>query len=142
MKQYEKVAYLKNQIMHMQHKFDKFESRVGKLKGQLPILLQNQDKEKKDFSRIIQEQEDAKALIFEYLKNLKAELRNLGSKPKPKPKPKAKVNEKIRCDICKEEFTKQGYPSHRKKCERIKSLELELAKELNEEEAEIKEEVE
>ena len=135
MKQYEKVAYLKHQIMLMDHKFGKFESQVGKLKDQLPRLKKKHEDEQQDFIRIIQEQENAKAQIFDHLKNLKNQLRNLGTKAKPKPKPKPIINgnSKVKCDLCQEEFSKQGYPAHRKKCERIKELEIQLAKELNDE---------
>lgn len=138
MKRYEKIAYLKKQIRLIQLKYDKYESRLPKMERNLENLRAYHKKIEEVSIREIENYRDTKAQIYDVLQQRIQALRNFDSKSKPKPKPKVvNGNGKVLCDICKKEFSKQGYPAHRKKCERIKALELEIAKELNEEVEEV-----
>jgi len=134
-KRYEIIAKMKKDILHMQNKFDRYESFLGKELTNFEVLKERHKLMEAEAMRVIDNMEKTKAQVFDYLKALKTKLRNFGAKPKakPKPTPKKNGNGKKLCDICKKEFASSGYPSHRKKCERIKELNDQLAKELEEE---------
>ena len=132
LKRYEKIALLKNDILHMQLKFDKWESLLGKELTNFEHLQERNKLIEANYMKDINNIEPTKAQIYEYLQSRIQALRTFDT-PKAKPKPKPNGNGKKKCDICNKEFTSKGYPSHRKKCERIRAEELrveELKKEL------------
>ena len=134
MKRYEQIALMKKDIMHIQNKFDRYESFLGKEQRNLELLKKKCDLEIADHARYVNNLTETKAQVFDYLKILKQKLRTFDSKakPTPKPVPKKNGNGKKHCDICGKDFASSGYPAHRKKCERIKALSEQLEKELNE----------
>jgi hypothetical protein len=133
LKKYEKVNLLKNSLKQAEVQFEFYESRVPKMKKNLENLKEYHKSIEMVSVREIESMEKTKADWYEEIERRKKALRTFDVKPKPKPKPKVENgNGKVKCDLCGKEFSKQGFPAHYKKCKRIKELELELAKELEE----------
>ena len=135
MKRYEKIALLKNKIRDAERRLNYYSNRVPKFEKNLEHLKEYHKEIEMVSIKEIEKYRKNQAFFFEEVKARKQELRTFGSKPKPKPKAKAlpkekETNGKILCDICKKEYSKQGFPSHYKKCLRIKHLEEEIAREL------------
>lgn len=131
MKTYEKVALLKQEIRILSNKHGVWESRIGKQKAEFEALKAYHKKIEDAFIETIKETEDHCADFFDRLKAKKEELAEFIQEKRPKEllKPaETNGNGKVICDICHEEFSPQGYPSHHKKCERIRALEDEILK--------------
>lgn len=136
-KRYEQIAFLKHRIREAVMQYEFYESRVPKLERNVKQLKTYHANIEAVSIRELEKMIKIRADWYEVIEQRKQALRAY-DKPKSKPKPKPKTvngNGKIKCDICNEEFSKQGYPAHRKKCERIKELSELLEKDISEGEA-------
>lgn len=128
MKNYEKEAELEKRKRWSKQHFHNYESQVGHLMGELAKMKDLHSRMQLSLIKEIELLEADKAAFYDEYQNRKKELqefRDKGAKKAPEA-PVVNENGKKICDLCGEEFASQGYPGHRKKCERIHELEKEL----------------
>lgn len=135
MKNYEMLNELQKKVNWARNEFDTMQSRAGHIKHQYELLLERNRNMEASLLREVNENEEEQARRYDYLQACKEELQAFKDNITPTKiaEPVLQENGKKLCDLCKQEFASQGYPAHRKKCERIHELEKELA-ELEEEE--------
>lgn len=127
MKAYEKKLQLEKLVRRARISLDTRESQLGAIKESMVILQKRNKLMEAALKKDIEAMETDYALCFDYHKYHVAEL-NKFRKIKPTTDVTPIVNGKKECDICGDEFSSQGFPAHRKKCERIHELEKELTK--------------
>jgi hypothetical protein len=126
MKDYEKVNELERKVRWARHKRDSWESKLGHIKSEYKRVHAMHMQMDESLLAEVKETEETFNQTQEYFDNAVAELEAFEEELKKPKKPKKQENGKIKCDICGEEFTAQGYPNHHRKCVRVNELEKEL----------------
>jgi hypothetical protein len=127
LKKHEKITLLKHRIKEAEVQAEFFMSRVDKDKRKFKELQEYHKTIEKESWRQIEKLERIQADWYDEIQNRKLALRTFDA-PKIQPKPQENGNGKQICDICEKEFSKQGYPAHRKKCEKLKAEQEKLEK--------------
>jgi pullulanase/glycogen debranching enzyme len=119
MKPYEELDKLTKEINWMGYKKQRRFNDVKNLTADLKRLRQyHEEVEQESIDAIEHAQKDLDQLD-EYVEALRTKISNLKGKKK-------KVNGKVKCAICGQEFSSQGIKSHESACKKRRQLEQEL----------------